>query len=423
MTRDRAVGRVGETPVAQTRLGAIGPGAGIADREKAVQHQPLDVLARQRRRLRPGHETRPAARQRHDVMIRLRAEARERALFQIATRRDQMIPLRTGHLPAFRREPGLQEDREGQIDIVAAEQNMVADRNPADVGDRARRAGSELEQTEIRGAAADIDDQDAPRLGRVPVHPFPQRLGRAVAFEPGIEGRLRLLQQPHAGGESGFLRGVQREALSGGVERGGHRNGDLLRIERRSRTGRSGCPRRPAERSGSTRRRGRARSFAPAEVPPIPRAESAPTGQPNDDTATTWPTARPCRAFPPPSGGRGGRQSIPRFPEPCQAIPRCARPPANRGTRAASSPRLARPGFPIAGRRAPRAAHRRSAERKRAPSSSCRDPRRWKTWRPSRRGRAARVRTGATACGPETQSSTSGPSSRASSRVPASRVP
>src|SRR5271157_3178269 len=74
------------------------------------------------------------------------------------------------------------------------------------------------------------------------------------------------------------------------------------------------------------------------DAPPIPRAGSAPTGQPNDDTATTWPTERPGRAFPPPCGGRGGRQSIPRFPALCQASPRHVRTPANRGTRAASSP-------------------------------------------------------------------------------------
>ena len=110
--------------------------------------------------------------------------------------------------------------------------------------------GLQLEQTEIRGAAADIDDQDAPRLGRVPVHPFPQRLGRAVLFQPAIEGRLRLLQQPHAGGETGFLRGVQREALRGGVERGGHRDGDFLRIEREAGSGEAAVPGVPQMRSG-----------------------------------------------------------------------------------------------------------------------------------------------------------------------------
>ena len=69
VARDRAVGRVGKTPVAQTRLGAKRPGARIADRKKAIEHQPLDLVARQRRRLRPGHEARtpgPATPRRND---------------------------------------------------------------------------------------------------------------------------------------------------------------------------------------------------------------------------------------------------------------------------------------------------------------------------------------------------------------------
>ena len=102
--------------------------------------------------------------------------------------------------------------------------------------------GLQLEQTEIRGAAADVDDQDAPRLGSVPVHPFPQGLRRAVAFKPAVEGRLRLFQEPHARGKTGLLRRVQRQALRGGVERGGRRNGDLLPIEREAGPGETAVP-------------------------------------------------------------------------------------------------------------------------------------------------------------------------------------
>ena len=54
--------------------------------------------------------------------------------------------------------------------------------------------GSELEQAEIRGASADIDDQDVTRPGIVCVQYFPQRVGRAVPFQPAIEGCLRLLE-------------------------------------------------------------------------------------------------------------------------------------------------------------------------------------------------------------------------------------
>ena len=106
-----------------------------------------------------------------------------------------------------------------------------------------------------------------------------------------------------------------------------------------------------------------------------------------------------------------------RLREPAEQCPRRARPPADRGTRAASAPRPARSGFPIAGRRAPRAAPRRSAARRPAPSSSCRDRCRWKTAPPSQPSQRA-----ATACGPGTRSSISGPSWRASSRARACRA-
>ena len=78
-----------------------------------------------------------------------------------------MIPLWAGDLAAFPHKPRFKQDREGQVDVVAAQQNMFADGNPRDVGDAARRTGSQLEQAEIRGASADIDDQDVPRLSIV----------------------------------------------------------------------------------------------------------------------------------------------------------------------------------------------------------------------------------------------------------------
>ena len=242
MPRDRAVGRVRKAPVAQTRLGAIGPRARIADREKAIERQSLNLVARDRRRLRTGQEARPPARQRDDVMVLSRAETGERALLQIPTRRDEVIPLRAGHPTTFRHKARLEQRREGEIDVVAAEQDMFADRNPPDVGDPTRRTGPRLEQTEIRGAAADVDHQDMPRLGGVRVPPFPQRLGRAVPLEPAIESRLRLLQKPHAIGKARFLRSIQREALRGGVERSRDRNGDVLRIERKAGSGEAGVP-------------------------------------------------------------------------------------------------------------------------------------------------------------------------------------
>jgi hypothetical protein len=118
---------------------------------------------------------------------------------------------------------------------------VFADSDPRNVGDVARRAGSQREQAEIRGAAADIDDQDVPRLG-IGCVACPQRLCQTVPFQPVIKDCLRLLEEPQAAGESGFLRRIQSEPLRGGVERGGNRDGDFLVIERAIRLGEAAVP-------------------------------------------------------------------------------------------------------------------------------------------------------------------------------------
>ena len=74
-----------------------------------------------------------------------------------------MIPLWSRDLAAFAHEPWFKQDRESQVDVVATQQNVFADGNPRDVGDAVRRTGSQLEQAKIRGASADIDDQDVSR--------------------------------------------------------------------------------------------------------------------------------------------------------------------------------------------------------------------------------------------------------------------
>ena len=85
MVRHRAVGRVGKSPIAQTCLGSIGPRARIAQRKEAIQHQPLDLVARQGCRLCSSHQAGPPAWQRHGEPLIRRGDARKRLLFQIAT--------------------------------------------------------------------------------------------------------------------------------------------------------------------------------------------------------------------------------------------------------------------------------------------------------------------------------------------------
>ena len=76
-----------------------------------------------------------------------------------------MIPLRAGELAASPGEPSFDEVSDGEIEIVAAQQDMLAHSHAPDVGHRAWLVEVQLEKAEIRGAAPDIDYQRVPRSG------------------------------------------------------------------------------------------------------------------------------------------------------------------------------------------------------------------------------------------------------------------
>ncbi len=79
--------------------------------------------------------------------------------------------------------------RQRQVDVVAAEQDVLADREPLER--KLPLVLANADQREVAGAAADIDNQDhvarldlrAPRVAR--------------ALDPGVERGLRLLEQRH----------------------------------------------------------------------------------------------------------------------------------------------------------------------------------------------------------------------------------
>src|SRR3954447_11137068 len=104
---------------------------------------------------------------------------RKGQLFQIAGRRDELVPLLAGNLTAFSHKPELDQSREGEINIVAPKQDMLADSDASDNGGCARRIRSQLEQAEIRCASANVDDQDVPVFRAVAVRSFLQRVGPA----------------------------------------------------------------------------------------------------------------------------------------------------------------------------------------------------------------------------------------------------
>ena len=84
MARHRAVGGVGKPPIAQTRLGSMGPRPRVAGRKEAVQHQPHDLVARQCCSLCSGHQASSPARERHRELLVRQNGARKGLLLQMA---------------------------------------------------------------------------------------------------------------------------------------------------------------------------------------------------------------------------------------------------------------------------------------------------------------------------------------------------
>jgi hypothetical protein len=74
----------------------------------------------------PRHQTGPPARQRDSEALVEIVVTGEHRLLEIPATGDQVIPLRPGEFPAFTNEPRFEEMGDREIDIVAAQQDMVA---------------------------------------------------------------------------------------------------------------------------------------------------------------------------------------------------------------------------------------------------------------------------------------------------------
>src|SRR5262249_37788971 len=112
--------------------------------------------------------------------------------------------------------------RQRRIHIVAAKQDVIADRDTLEhnfTGLFLHR-----DETEIRRAATDIDDQDDVAYMNL----FPPV---GVSSDPGVEGRLRLFEQNHL-----WIAGVgccfESKLAGDGVEGCRYSNENLMRVER-----------------------------------------------------------------------------------------------------------------------------------------------------------------------------------------------
>ena len=104
--------------------------------------------------------------------------------------------------------------REREVHVVAAEQQVVAD------GEASEREVAfdfaDFDEREVRGAAAEVGDEDEISDADVLPPAFAERI------EPRIEGRLRFFEQREML-EPGGLRSLHGEVAGGSIERRRHR--------------------------------------------------------------------------------------------------------------------------------------------------------------------------------------------------------
>ncbi len=190
------------------------------ERKEAVHHQLLHLAARQRAAENAAHHGAPAAAEADRHLVR--RIVRQQHLLGAAAEAGQGVPaLAVEALAEARLEPPRQRD----VDVVAAEQDVVADRQA--VEGQASAVAADADQAEVRGAAADVDDEDQAGLAQ---QVLPASL---VLVDPGVERRLRLFEQDRVRQPGALGRG-DAELARHLVERRRHRQDDLLLFQGRA---------------------------------------------------------------------------------------------------------------------------------------------------------------------------------------------
>ena len=175
---------------------------------------------------------------------------REQRLFRDAALVPQRLQLPRVDAVAFPLEALLHDAREREVHVVAAEQDVIANRDALE-----REVAvvlADQDQAEIGRAAADVAHQQQVADAELP----PPELARAV--DPRIAGGLRLLEQCHAR-EAGVGRSPERQLARLLVKRCRHGDEHVLALERERRVSRSeaGIPRLPEVLQVVARRRHR----------------------------------------------------------------------------------------------------------------------------------------------------------------------
>ena len=125
-------------------------------------------------------------------------------------------------LPAFLRELARHAIGQGQVHVVAAEQDVLAHGHALQL--EVAVALKHGDQRQVGGAAAHVHDEDDVAIAHLlaPV--------AAAGLDPAVQRGLGFLQQREVV-EARGLAGLGRELARGGVERGGNGDGDVLGVE------------------------------------------------------------------------------------------------------------------------------------------------------------------------------------------------
>ena len=195
----------GSPELLQTRRCRRRAGMSVARdrREESVEQHLIEIGAAKRRANRAADQ--PAALAEHRDRMLVTVRLREQRLLRDAALVPQRLQLprcRCGDLSLSRR--CCSDARQRQIHVVAAEQDVIADRRRARAPDR-RRARSTSDQAEVGRCRRRCR---TPARGRRRGSCRRQRSPRAV--DPGVAGGLRLLEQRDVR-QAGGLRGAQRQ--------------------------------------------------------------------------------------------------------------------------------------------------------------------------------------------------------------------
>ena len=185
MTGDGRVRHIGQAEFHHPAALAVRQFVDADAGKEAVQHQFPHFVPAQFRRA--GRTDQAAAAAEQGDGDRLRRGISQQPLLGDPALLDQLRQFGGGEAAALAQHAAFGAMRQGQIDVVAAQHQVIADRDAGQSGFVG--AGLNLDQRQVHGAAADIDHQQQ-------THRFElARQQTSLLPEPVVTDRLRLFQQ------------------------------------------------------------------------------------------------------------------------------------------------------------------------------------------------------------------------------------